>query len=136
MAILMALSVALWVHADTAYESLTFVTEDGTEISYSVEGLKITFSDNLVQISNATLSDSLALSELSYMCFGSVGQTDITGDVNGDGQVSIADINAIIEMMLNDTDVTIDELERADVSGDGVISIADINAVIDIILAD
>ena len=51
------------------------------------------------------------------------------GDVNGDGEVNIADINALIDMILcsvNDP--------AGDVNNDGEVNIADINAVIDLIL--
>jgi len=53
----------------------------------------------------------------------------LTGDVNGDGEVTIADVNAVIDLILGgqyDPD--------ADVNGDGEVTIADVNAVIDIIL--
>ena len=52
----------------------------------------------------------------------------IPGDVNGDSEVSIADINAVIDVILkggNDL--------SGDVNGDGEVNIADINAIIDII---
>lgn len=53
----------------------------------------------------------------------------IVGDVNGDGEVSIADINTIISFILSSN------LEMAgDVNGDGEVNIADINVVINIIL--
>ena len=56
-------------------------------------------------------------------------QATITGDVNGDGEVNIADVNAIIDMILSgNTD------KAGDVNGDGEVNIADVNAVIDIIL--
>ena len=55
--------------------------------------------------------------------------TTLTGDVNGDGEVGIADINAIIDLILSSG-----FLPAADVNGDGEVNIADINAVIDIIL--
>jgi hypothetical protein len=51
------------------------------------------------------------------------------GDVNGDGEINIADINALIDVILSG------EIQpAADVNGDGEVNIADINAVIDIIL--
>jgi len=55
------------------------------------------------------------------------------GDVNGDGDVSIADVNALIDIILGATadDAT---SKRADVNKDGDITIADVNALIDIIL--
>ncbi|MBR3727456.1 MAG: dockerin type I repeat-containing protein [Muribaculaceae bacterium] len=52
----------------------------------------------------------------------------IVGDVNGDGEVNIADVNAVINMIL-DTPA-----ENGDVNGDGEVNIADVNAIIDIIL--
>ena len=53
----------------------------------------------------------------------------LTGDVNGDGEVNIADVNAIIEMIL-----TGNMHPEGDVNGDTEINIADVNAVIGIIL--
>ncbi len=56
-------------------------------------------------------------------------QQTLYGDVNGDGEVNIADINAIIDVILSDV-----SNPSADVNNDNEINIADINAVIDIIL--
>ena len=53
----------------------------------------------------------------------------VTGDVNTDGEVNIADVNAIIDVILGGNSST-----TADVNGDGEVNIADINAIIDIIL--
>jgi len=50
-------------------------------------------------------------------------------DVNGDGEVNIADINAVIDLILAG-----DETGKGDVNGDGEVNIADVNAVIDLIL--
>jgi hypothetical protein len=57
----------------------------------------------------------------------------IKGDVNGDGEVNIADINAIVNIIQGHTydDAT---MLRADVNQDGEINIADINAVLAIIM--
>ena len=57
----------------------------------------------------------------------------IKGDVNGDGEVNIADVNAIIDIILGRT-VDEETLKRADVNEDVEINIADVNAVLDIIL--
>ena len=54
----------------------------------------------------------------------------VKGDVNGDGEVSIADINAIITMIL-----TSNPTAAGDVNGDNEVTIADVNAVIGIILS-
>ena len=55
----------------------------------------------------------------------------VYGDVNGDGEVNIADINCIIAVILGAPNTYGD---RADVNADGEVNIADINAVIGIIL--
>jgi len=55
--------------------------------------------------------------------------SSIKGDVNGDGEVSIADINAIIEVINADG-----YSSDADVNGDGSVTIADINGVVDIMI--
>ena len=56
----------------------------------------------------------------------------IPGDVNGDGEISISDINAIIDVLLGSSNSEL--IRRADVNGDGEVSISDINAVIDLLL--
>ena len=54
----------------------------------------------------------------------------VPGDVNGDIEVNIADINAVIDTIQGGNGSS----SLADVNGDGEINIADINAIIDIIL--
>ena len=51
------------------------------------------------------------------------------GDVNKDGEVNIADVNSVIDMILGGK-----PLPEGDVNGDGEVNIADVNALIDIIL--
>ncbi len=51
------------------------------------------------------------------------------GDVNGDGEINIADVNAIIDIILSGKTNIL-----GDVNNDGEVNIADVNAVIDIIL--
>ena len=52
-----------------------------------------------------------------------------TGDVNGDGEVNVADVNAVIDMILSGH-----LLPAGDVNGDGEVNIADVNTLISIIL--
>ena len=61
-----------------------------------------------------------------------LGHAFIPGDVNADGEVGIADVNAVIDIILTGNDVS----GLGDVNRDGEINIADINAVIDIVLAN
>ena len=53
----------------------------------------------------------------------------LRGDVNGDGEVNIADVNALIDMILTD-----DFAGTGDFNDDGEVNIADVNALIDAII--
>lgn len=55
------------------------------------------------------------------------------GDVNGDGEMNIADVNSLITLLLTENTVS---TTAADVDGDGEITIADVNALIDMILRE
>ncbi len=52
-----------------------------------------------------------------------------TGDVNGDGEVNVADVNALVGMILSG------DLQTAgDVNGDGEVTVSDVNSLIEMIL--
>ena len=53
----------------------------------------------------------------------------VPGDVNGDGEVNIADVNALIDQILSGV-----SSPEGDINGDGEVNIADVNAVIDMIM--
>ncbi len=59
------------------------------------------------------------------------GDTPIPGDVNGDGNVTAADITALYDFMLTNDD---SHLINGDQNGDGNITAADVTAVYDILL--
>ena len=54
---------------------------------------------------------------------------DKAGDVNNDGEVNIADVNTLIDMILSG-----DTSSSGDVDKDNEVGISDVNALIDIIL--
>ena len=58
------------------------------------------------------------------------GVQPVTGDVNGDGEVNIGDLNAVIALILSNNYTA-----AGDVNNDGEVNIGDINAIINIILA-
>ena len=60
---------------------------------------------------------------------GNVPEPGKVGDVNGDGEVNIADVNAVIDMI-----VTQSTEKNGDVNNDGEVNIADVNSLIDLIL--
>ena len=53
-----------------------------------------------------------------------------TGDVNGDGSTTIADVTLLIDILLNNVNAP----AEADVNGDGFVTIADVTALIDMLL--
>ena len=53
----------------------------------------------------------------------------IPGDVNGDGEITVADVNALISMIL-----TGNHTDKGDVNGDGEVNIGDVNTLINMIL--
>lgn len=57
----------------------------------------------------------------------------ITGDIDGDGRVDVADVNAVINIILK-AKTGSDYPGQADVDGDGRVDVADVNAIINIIL--
>ena len=57
--------------------------------------------------------------------------TSLKGDVNGDGEVNIADVNCVISLIMGAPDIY---EGRADVDEDGEVGISDTNAIISIIL--
>ena len=81
----------------------------------------------------------MRLTTLFSLCFLSIAvalagprhySSNIEGDVNADGDVNIADINAVIDVILGGHFNL-----KCDVNGDGDVNIADINMLIDIILS-
>ena len=67
-----------------------------------------------------------------YPYFGQIVEGLHPGDVNGDFEVSVADINALIGMILEEDGYTI----AGDVNGDSEITIADVNALVGLILGN
>ena len=68
----------------------------------------------------------------SFYChYPNTAEPGIKGDVNGDGEVNIADINAVIDIILTGSGNAL----AADVNTDGEVNIADVNTIIDLILA-
>ena len=55
------------------------------------------------------------------------------GDVNGDGDIDISDVVALVNIILSDGT---DENSSADVNGDGSVDISDVVALVNIILSD
>ena len=91
----------------------------------------VIFSDNDGQTADIAVADGDILKYLGnnkYVLNGVTYPLE-QGDVNGDGEINVIDITALIDIIMNDgTDPS------ADVNGDGEINVMDITALIDIIM--
>ena len=122
----------------TGFDYLNFVKADASGTSFAADGIKITFNGSTANVTTASGTSAVSMNGYSYLEFSNTLLNDapapaVTGDVNGDGKVDVADINCLINIILgNDTP---DKYEgRAYVNSDDKVDIADINMVIDIIL--
>ena len=132
---LAALALASVTADASPSETLTFVKADGSKVAFSVEGLKITYDDFAhAVVTNNETSATIDLADVKYMCFDDGETTGIAGDVNGDGETNIADVNTLINIILG-SDTNGDTQSRADVNQDGEVNVADVNSLINIILA-
>ena len=73
------------------------------------------------------------LSSYEFIAFAPDYPPTMRGDVDGDGEVAIADVSALIDYLLTGNASAIN-LDAADVDTDGEVSIADVSALIDYLL--
>ena len=128
--------VAICASAET-YSYLKFTKTNGSTVTCSVEGLKITYDNTNVTVTNAEGTTTIALAEVQDMYFSNDGSTTPVyqlGDVNMDGDVNIADVTALIDYLLNGDDSVID-LTAANVNEDNSVDISDVTHLIDILLS-
>ena len=104
---------------------------DNTSVRKVYDGRPIIINANVTIKAMATAPD---LYDSDVATFVYRVKSGLRGDVNNDGEVNIADVNALIDIILGGA---VDEVtrSRADVNGDSEVNIADINALIDIILS-
>ena len=127
----------------TAKYKLEYSLDGGAswQMAYSIDNLdnvEIAGKSCLTAVWNLNLTSSQPATFRISMIGGGTAATyvddialyyiDLTGDVNGDGEVNITDVNAIINLIITGLDNP-----RGDVNSDGEINITDINAVIYII---
>ena len=127
--------VAICASAET-YSYLKFTKTNGTTLTYSVEGLKLTYDNTNVTVTNAEGTSTLALAEVQDMYFSNDAGTTpsvLKGDVNNDNKVDISDATALINYLLLGDDNGIN-LDAANVNGDAVVDISDATTLINYLL--
>ena len=112
--------------ADADNLVLNWTSSDPTVAAVDQNGVVTALAVGTATIT-ATTTDG---SNLSASCIVTVKQQSLQGDVNGDGEVDVRDITALIDVIMN----SITDNPRADVNQDGDIDVRDITALIDIIM--
>ena len=127
--------VAMFASAET-YNYLKFTKTNGSTVTYSVEGLKLTYDNTNVTITNAEGTATIALAEVQDMYFSNeAGGSDfIRGDVNGDSNVNITDVTSLINYLLSQ-DATGINLDAANCNQDDGISISDVTTLVNYLLS-
>ena len=131
-----------------------YIDEQGDTVAYVVEGIGFDsrdMGDLLTPFTrkpdpNADYQEWCGLSHVikdgkiiyKGMCYHPI---EISGDVNGDGEITVADANSVIDVVImggnaSHPRIPIDEDGNyiGDVNCDGEVTIADVNAIIDMIL--
>ena len=127
--------VAMVASAET-YNYLKFTKTDNSTVTYSVEGLKLTYGNANVTITNVDGTATLALAQVQNMEFtNDPGGTPsvLIGDVNGDGSVNVTDITALINAVLNE-DFSGIVFANSDMDGNGIINVTDVTELINRVL--
>ena len=127
--------VAMVASAET-YNYLKFTKTDNSTVTYSVEGLKLTYDNTNVTITNAEGTATLPLAQVLNMEFtNDPGTTPsvLIGDVNRDGDVTIGDVTALVDYLLGENAIDID-LAAADLNNDSEVNIEDVTELIDMLL--
>ncbi len=127
--------VAMFASAET-YNYLKFTKTNGSTVTYSVEGLKLTYDNTNVTITNAEGTATIALAEVQDMYFSNEagGNDFIRGDVNNDGIVNVGDVTSLINAVLNG-DYSNINFDAADMTEDGELNVGDVTAIISYVLS-
>ena len=108
---------------------------DGTtDYNFTIDGLSQKYRYFRFEVSEVCgkggwQNDHYVFQLAELLMYGYTSNAAVTGDVNGDNDVNVMDITALIDIIMNDGDNP-----QADVNGDGQINVMDITALIDIIM--
>ena len=146
---LVANNIVLTGDAILTYKIKNYNKDSGKTVNVSISGASATgdltatgsseWVEHTVNITGATGSISLSFSggriAIDDIKLVAAGQTPATllGDVNGDGEVTIADVTALVNILLG-KDTAGYDLDAADVNSDGGRTIADVVALVKMIL--
>lgn len=124
-------AIRIYVSSVSAQE---FSGNNGAILTLSLSAVNNFSGEAFIKLKNSICAESIGTRHVlnDEICHVNPNEVPgIIGDVNSDGEVNIADINAVIDMILSGVSNS-----AGDVNGDAEVNIADINAVIDIILSN
>ena len=98
---------------------------------YTVNALAEGYYEYMVKAIYTDGTESI-WSNIEHVTLTGEGDELLIGDVNGDGEVSVADVTRLIDYILGHEEAVISQ-EAADVNDDGEVSVADVTRIIDII---
>lgn len=128
------ISVGVLAATATIYPHLNVTMNSGSVTSYPTTDLTLKFENNKLVASNSgTQAGTNNLPDILNMVFGlgSEGPVSVSGDVNGDGEVTSADITALYNWLLNNDNSAI---VNGDQNSDGAITSGDVTFVYNILL--
>ena len=110
----------------------TTITKDEAQ-----EGKTISITFTPTQAGTYSGSITLSSTKAASIVVSLIGSAKLTGDVNHDGQVNIADVTALVDIILgNDKEEPYRfDHEAADIDGDNDTTITDVTALVNIILS-
>ena len=112
---------------ETGYYGATF---NNSHESYSIPASAFRRGKNVVAV-YMQQNWGGAYFDCELVATGATAGDFIPGDVNGDGQVNVSDVTALINMILG---VIPKDLEHGDVTGDGNVNVSDVTRLVNIIL--
>jgi hypothetical protein len=126
--------VAMVASAET-YNYLKFTKTNGSTVTYSVEGLKLTYDDSNVYVTNAETTATIALAEVQDMYFSNEagGSEFIRGDVDGNQRVEMDDLTLLINYLLTG-DASGINMEGANCDQEGDVTMDDLTVLINYLL--
>ena len=126
--------VAMTISAET-YNYLKFTKTNGSTVTYSVEGIKITYDNSNVYVTNAETTATIPLAEVQDMYFSNEagGSEVLRGDVDGNQRVEMDDLTLLINYLLTG-DASGINMEGANCDQEGDVTMDDLTVLINYLL--